>query len=287
MFSNGRAELLPMCILVVLLSWSTIGIVSQEPLAKVDSPPLVKPAAPLEDTPAISTERPSAGFSADVIPGGSVQMEYGLNVSTRHHGAFVDGPESLIRVGVTNRFEGRVTSNNLVYESSATSGTSKFQNQDPNISTKFLISKANSFAPKSAIVSLSLPLGSAALTSGSYDPGLTAVWTQSLPHGFSLIEVAQGTLTTNAGARVPIWAPSFYVGPSLSDHLSLFGEYAPIVETGEPYAYVVDGGLEFLPARTKQIDARFGYSRDGNGVHYLFSFGYSIRRALGPSISND
>lgn len=278
-----------LCSLLSMLALAVTGcdLLSQEPIARVIlSPPAVKAVAPNQEIEAITTERPSAGFSPDVIPAGSIQMENGVNVSTQRHGVIADGPESLIRFGVLHHLELRVLTNNAMYQTSNPPGVSGMQRQDPGISTKILISKANSFAPKSAIVSLSMPLGSSNLTSGSYDPGVTAIWTQSFPHGFSANEVGQVTLTTLEGVRLPLWAPSVVVGRSLSDRLSLYSEYAPSMESYVPFSYIVDGGFAYLPAKTRQIDVRVGYAKDTAGTHYLLSVGYSIRHLRGPSLSH-
>jgi hypothetical protein len=225
-----------------------------------------------------STERPTVGYSPDLIPAGSLQVETGVGLTARRKQYAVDGPESLIRLGVSSKLELRVTSSNMVYQNPSVPGIGVFQDQDMALSGKVLIAGPNKFLPKSAIFSVSLPTGGVGLTSGSYDPSLTLIWTQAFRKGYFLNEVPQVTWTTNQGAREATWAPSVAGGRSLTDKLSIFAEYAPGPLADRSLPYVIDGGFAYLPGKLRQIDVRTGYSKDANGYHALITIGYSVRR---------
>jgi hypothetical protein len=149
---------------------------------------------------------------------------------------------------------------------------------DPALSVKAGLGKANQIVPRSAILALSLPLGGPAWTSGSYDPAVTAIWTQTIGKKYFVNEVAGATLTTLAGARRASWAPSVAGGRSLSDTLTAFAEYAPTVLPDGSLEHVVDGGFALVHKKLMQFDVRTGYLRDSGGYHTLVTFGYSIRR---------
>lgn len=226
----------------------------------------------------VSTERPTVGPSADLIPAGSMQIENGANLTAQKSQYVADLPETLLRIWVSKRWEVRMLASNLIYQSSHSIGTPRLASQDSALSTKVLVSGPNRLLPKSAILNLSMPTGGKGITSGSYDPTVAMIWTQSNRHGYFLNEVAQATLTTYYGARRPIWAPSVAGGRSLTARLTGFAEYAPTPLPDHTVPYAVDGGLAYGAGKLQQFDFRTGYTKDADGLHALISLGYSIRR---------
>jgi hypothetical protein len=148
---------------------------------------------------------------------------------------------------------------------------------DPAVSAKFATGKANGIAPRSAIVGMSIPIGGTTWTSGSYDPTLTMIWTQSFKKSYFLNEVAGATLTTLDSARRPEWGPSIAGGRAFTENLGGFVEFAPTIMTNGNLEYVVDGGVALVPHRLAQFDLRTGYLKDQVGYHSLISVGYSLR----------
>jgi hypothetical protein len=237
------------------------------------------PVALAQDIPIapMSTERPTVGACPDVIPQGSVEVEVGAGLSVQRTQVTADLPESFLRIGVTNRLEIRYLGSNMTYQPSTAVSRGGLQSYDSAVSVKALLALPNRPEPRSAILSLSRPSGDKELTSGSYDPTLTLVWTQSFPRGFSLNEVAQGTLTTLNGARRPTWAPGVAAGRAVSDRLTFFAEYAPNVSADHSFSYIVDGGLTYARQSRQQFDVRLGTLADGGGSHLLIAVGYSRR----------
>jgi hypothetical protein len=149
---------------------------------------------------------------------------------------------------------------------------------DPALSVKVGLGKANQVSPRSAILSLSFPRGGPNWTSGSYDPSITGIWTQTIGKKYFVNEVAGATLTTLNGARRPSWAPSVAGGRSLTETVTAFAEYAPTVLPDGSLEYVVDGGFALTHKQLMQFDLRTGYLKDSGGYHTLITLGYSIRR---------
>jgi hypothetical protein len=226
----------------------------------------------------ISTERPTAGYSPDVVPGGDFQTENGLGIEAQLHRAAVDLPENLIRLGVFDRYEVRFQSSDSLYQTQQPAGASRWQTTDIAISGKLLIGQPNTFSPRSGVLNLSVPTGGPSETSGSFDPGAALIWTQSLKHGWSFNEDAIATLTKLHGARRPVWAPSLYAGKGVNDKLSAFAELAPSVLQDRSTTWLLDGGFAWLASRNRQIDVRAGYFHDAAGCHTLLSLGISVRR---------
>jgi hypothetical protein len=226
----------------------------------------------------ISTERPTVGFSPDVIPKGSLQSENGVGVSFQSAQYLLDGPESLLRLGLTDHLEIRFLASNALYQSPTSATPRYLQTSDTAFSAKVLLAGPNTFAPKSAILSVGFPTGGPAATSGTYDPAVAAIWTQATHRGYFLNEVAEATLTNLRGARRAVWAASIAGGRALSDTVSIFAEYAPNLLADHSMPFVIDGGFAFTRRKTQQFDIRMGYSKDGNGSHSLITLGYSMRR---------
>lgn len=240
------------------------------------------PPTPLEaqesSSPAISTERPTAGPSPDLIPRGSLQLENGAGLTRQSGASVLDLPENFLRIGLTDRMEVRFQASNIALRSTVPGGTSQIQSQDLVLSAKFLISGPNKITPKSAIVSLSVPTGGLGFTSDSTDPTVDLIWTQAFRHGYFLNEVAQATLTTLSGARRPLWSPSIAGGRALSDTLTAFAEYAPNVLPDDSRSFLADGGFAVAHHNFQQWDLRAGLCHDSSGVHPSVMVGYSIRR---------
>src|SRR5271166_2310530 len=83
-----------------LLAFILTGMV---PLYGQDQPPSVDAAGP------IATDRPAVTNSSVVVPPGSLQAENGFLESNSQGQSVLDGPETLVRFGVTKRTELRFT----------------------------------------------------------------------------------------------------------------------------------------------------------------------------------
>ena len=228
--------------------------------------------------PVISTDRPTVGSSPDLVPARSLQVENGIGASFQRNHFIGDLPEYLLRLGLTQRVEVRFLFGNEVYQHSNTPHLPSLQTLDPAFSMKISLGKPTTLYPRSAIVSLSFPRGGPSWTSGSYDPGLTFIWTQAFKRGYFLNELVGGTLTTLGDARRMAWAPSLAGGRAISNTITGFAEYAPTVLASGSSEYVVDGGFAVVFQKLHQFDVRGGYINDPAGYHTLLSVGYSIRR---------
>jgi hypothetical protein len=229
-------------------------------------------------SPVISTERPSYGPSPDLIPKGSLQMESGAGITWQSGTRVIDLPENMMRLGLTDKAEFRFQTSNVGYQTTVPDGTKSMQSFDTAASVKLLVGGANRLGPKSVILAYSFPTGGSSFTSASYDPSLTAIWTQNLLHGYSLIEVAAGTWTTENGARRAMWSPGISAARALTAKFGVFGEYAPNRMTDGSWTHGVDGGFLLLWKNLRQFDVRGGFMSDAQGLHPSVLIGYSVRR---------
>lgn len=226
----------------------------------------------------ISTERPSVGYSPDLVPPHSIQIENGVGLLLESNKSVLDLPESLIRLGLTRNLELRFLTKNENYKWPRDVGTPSLQSSDPSLSLKVGLGGHFPLDPKAAIVSVSMPLGGAAWTSGSYDPGIAFIWAQTMKKNYFFNEIGAATSTNHQGLRCVTWSPSISGGRSFSASLSGFIEYAPAILADKSSLYIVDAGLNLSHKSLSQFDIRSGYQKDATGYHALLSIGYSVRR---------
>jgi len=231
-----------------------------------------------ETVEAISTERPTAGYSPDIVPVHSLQVENGVGLNVQRSNYTADLPESFLRYGLTTRLELRYTASDLMATSAAHQSRFAMQGADMGFGVKYRVAGPNRVAPKTIVLGYSAPTGGKAWTSGSYDPNAAAIWTQTNTKGYFLNELAVVNLTTLNGARRPVWAPSVAGGKALTSKLTAFGEYAPSVLQDRTVTHLVDGGFALVRHNTTQLDFRLGWLHDGAGDHAIFGIGYSTRR---------
>ncbi len=249
----------------------TLSVLSLFPLRHLTAQP--------PEIPGIATERPSVGTSADILPEHSAQIENGLNAVYSSQSYLADLPESLLRVGIGHNMEMRLTSSNLVHGSDAAVGSSLFEEQDLSFSMKTALARANSTyaLPQALMVGISCPTGSAAKTSGSFDPSAILIWYQSWHNGLNLTENVSVLRSTTDGVRTDDWGLGVSVGRSFNHKLAWFAEYAPMFAAGAQPLHIFDAGFLYTPNPTTQFDVRFGRQNDPDGLNNILTLGYSFR----------
>ncbi len=225
----------------------------------------------------MATDRPSVGTAPDITGGGSLQFENGMNFAYSSKGYAADLPESLMRYGIGHHVELRFNSANLIRPMDMPAGSPFMEAQDMAFGIKVGLSEHNHILPQTVVASLGVPTGSAAQTSGSYDPQLIVIWQQTVRHGFSITEEVGLFHTSVDGSRQNNWNPSLFVSRAFSGKATWFAEYAPTVVADTATLHIVDGGILFTPTPVSQLDFRVGYQNDPAGLHHLISLGYSVR----------
>jgi hypothetical protein len=232
------------------------------------------------DTP-ISTDRPSVGTGPDLVPAHRVIVENGIawavdRGATRSPVTF-DGPETLLRVGVSRDLELRATLPNYEH----TFGTGAYARQDFGLSAKIHLPSSEKL-PLGAILGTTAPTGSVGVTAGGWDPSAlfctSHVFTPRLG-SFASADVtwagggAAGRQTVTQLAFAGLWNTTATV--------SNFIEYAPLFSTGaESSGYTLDTGVLWIVHRFIQFDIHAG--RSWAGAHAVtvagLGFSFSARR---------
>lgn len=126
----------------------------------------------------IATDRPSFTNSSIVVPLGSFQTENGFLATNNQGQNGADGPETLVRFGLTSRTELRFTVPDYFHNLNG-SGGSGFG--DLAIGVKEQLGPTPGGFDVSATLFLSCPTGAEDVSSGGYDPGLQVAWSHGLP----------------------------------------------------------------------------------------------------------
>jgi len=234
------------------------------------------------ETPPISTDRPSVATGTDLVPVHSLQFESGAAWTrdqaadgTSGSQAFADGPQTVVRFGLTRHVELQATLPNLHWPAS----TPGLQYDDLALGTKLKIGGDNRGWPVALVGTLSLPSGSDERTSGAVDPSVLAAVQHNLPHNLQLSASANLTsLSTNGGPRVAQSQVAFDLGWCAHNTTCFSAEAAPFFSTAQnANGTTLDGSMTQRLAPRIQLDGAVGTTLV-NGYRTVFVIlGYSFR----------
>jgi Putative MetA-pathway of phenol degradation len=248
----------------------------------------------------IATDRPSVTASSVVVPVGSFQDENGFAFTTDQGQTTFDAPESLFRLGVATRAELRLTLPDYFDRGTAGFG-------DLMIGTKLQLGPTPGGFDVSLILSLSVPTGSRAFSSGGYDPTVQLPWSRSISKNWT----AEGMLsvysltqrTTQSGAAgsqgslgAPVPAPgavrygptqngmrnvtgesTFLFDRQLTKQWDVFAEYVgDFPERGGP-RHLLHFGTAYKITPHQQIDVHGGAGLSSAAIDHFIGAGYSFR----------
>jgi hypothetical protein len=137
-----------------------------------------QPANPAAPGP-INRDRPADTNSSVVVPVGAFQAENGFLETSGQGQSVVDGPESLVRIGVAKRLELRFTLPDYDYYLNTPGGPGSGFG-DFAFGIKEQLGPTRGGFDVSAILFLSFPTGARTVSSGAYDPGLQVPWSRAL-----------------------------------------------------------------------------------------------------------
>ena len=223
--------------------------------------------------PDIVTDRPDITESSIVIPKGSIQLENGFAWTSDHRTGTLDASETLIRLGVSNRFELRVVAPN--YLGNLSGSPTGFS--DIAIGFKQQIGPLPGDIDLSVIVALSLPTGAAPISSHGFDPFLKLPWSKELKSGWSIGGMQSLFWYTQDKERNLTWEPTLYLERELDKHADVFCEYgADFPAFGGP-RHVAHFGAAYKLTPKQQVDFHFGFGLSPAAPERFFAGGYSFR----------
>ncbi len=230
--------------------------------------------APLEG--AIFTGRPSFSTGPSAVPVGRIQFEFGYTYTDRAGGR-VGGqhtaPNTLIRFGIFDKMEFRLSSGGYIWRDPGKDGTDAVR-----IGAKITIRDQEGWVPKMAVQpSFKLPVGSAS-ESNDVDPLVQLVAAWKLSERLSLLMNANiGSVTDDKDDTESMFAYSTYLGRSLTDELGVFVEYFGIFPGDDKGAHNVDMGATYLLTDNLQLDAAVGFGLNDTADDFSATAGFSFR----------
>jgi len=222
----------------------------------------------------IATDRPAVANSSIVIPAGSIQLENGFLEARNQGQSVVDGPETLVRVGIAQRTELRL--NIPDYFRNLTFGPSISGFGDFALGIKQQFGPVRGF-DVSVIAYLSFPTGASRISSGGYDPAVQVPWSRSLTANWTAAGMLSMYSPTQGGTRNLTGESTFLFDRQLTKAWDAFLEYAgDFPEAGGP-RHLLHFGTAYKIARQQQIDFHFGVGMSAAAVDHFVGIGYSFR----------
>ncbi len=238
--------------------------------------PAKSPSADAAAADAVTPDRPGFTNGSDVVPKGRVQVEGGVtrNVYSAASGAghATDGPETLIRTGLNDKTELRITLPNYIWPS----GTSGFSDGALGIRYKFSQSKDGNtkfaFTP-----TFSVPIRSAVTTSGHVDPSLllSGQTTSGARWGISSNLIL--SYPTQNGGRLANYTATAQVTYALSGTLAVFGDVYDNAVSGSLPTPIADAGFTYRVANNAQLDIETGRGLGGMAPTQFYGGGVAVR----------
>jgi hypothetical protein len=240
------------------------------PLHSQDQPASSAASAP------ISTDRPAVTNSSVVVPVGSFQAENGF-LETRSQGqSVIDGPETLVRVGVLTRTELRFTVPDYYFNLGNNGGPGSGFG-DFAFGLKEQLGPTPGGFDVSAIVFLSFPTGAHTVSSGGYDPGLQIPWSRALSTNWTAAGMFSMYWLTQGSTRNLTGESTFLFDRQLTGPWDAFVEYAGrFPESGGPQ-HLLHFGTAYKITKRQQIDFHAGVGLSSAAVDHFIGIGYSFR----------
>ena len=227
-------------------------------------------------TPPIATDRPSFTDSSVVVPRGSLQAENGFTRTVSQGQRTFDGPETLLRFGVASKTELRLTAPDYFGGVGISSGFG-----DLTVGMKHQFGPVPGGFDVSLVLSLSLPSGARAFSSGGYDPSVQLPWSRALSSNWTVAGMLSVYWPTASGRRNVTGEATFLVDRQLTKALDAFAECAgDFPRQGSP-RHIAHFGATCKLTRSQQIDLHFGWGLSSAAVDHFIGAGYSFRLQVG------
>lgn len=237
---------------------------------------LFAPTAALADaaSDAVTPDRPGFTNGSDTVPVGRVQVEGGVTrtIYLAGSGHATDAPETLIRTGLTDTVELRITPPNYLWPS-GTSGLG-----DGTIGVRYKFGQSKDGNTKFAFTpTLSVPIKSAVTSSGHVDPTfLLSGQTNSGARWGLSSNLALAYPTVN-GSRLANYTATAQVTYALSGPLAVFGDVYDNGVSGSLPTPIADAGFTYKVANNAQLDLETGRGLGGNAPVQFYGGGVAVR----------
>jgi hypothetical protein len=222
----------------------------------------------------IITDRPDVTNSGIVIPAGSLQIENGVNFSTRDRDRVIDGTNTRLRAGIADCFEFLVDTPTY-FASVRSPQNSGFSDVAPAL--KWQISPVPGKVDLSAVIGVALPTGSASIAGPGAQPYLQFPWSWELSSGWGLSGMFTEFFRPSDSTSKRVTETTFAIEKKVTERASLFVEYVgDYPESGSPAQLLNSGGL-FRLSPNQQVDFHVALGLNNSTPSYIVGVGYSVR----------
>lgn len=222
----------------------------------------------------IATDRPAVANSSVVIPAGYIQFENGFLESRSQGQMVIDGPETLVRVGIAQRTELRLNVPNYFHNLTFGSSSSGFG--DFALGAKQQLGPIRGF-DVSVIAYLSFPTGASGISSGGYDPAVQVPWSRSISANWTAEGMFSVYFPTQGASRNITGEATFVIDRQLTKPWDAFLEYAGDFPQTGGTRNLLHFGTAYKVAPQQQIDFHFGVGLSRAAVGHFIGVGYSFR----------
>lgn len=228
------------------------------------------------EPPPLGADRPGQGTdAASVMSQGAVQVETGLfqEWNTGDDYAYGDVPTVLLRYGITDRVEARLSSGLFADQSRSGAGWSPL-----SIATKVaLVEQARGWIPQAALlVGLTLPsTGSEAVQPRFTEPSIVLLLNHSLNAWLGITTNLGAGWSSDSPAATYRYAMSFDF--SLGERLGAFAEFYGNLPEATASSHLFNAGFTYLLAPNVQLDLAGGPGLTAEAPDFYVGGGLVVR----------
>jgi hypothetical protein len=226
-----------------------------------------------DSQPVISTDRPSVANSSIVVPRGYFQVENGMLFTRSNGDTIVDLPETSLRFGLLDRTELRFSVPDYFQ---TLSGGSLSGFGDSAIGVKQQLGPTHDNFNFAAILFLSLPTGSNAISSHGYDPGLQLPWSRALSANWTASGQAAFYWPTLGPRRNFTGEVTIVLDRQLTKPWDVFVEYAGDFPDHTGSRQILHFGSAYKLSARQQLDFQFAAGLSAAAPDAFFGVGYSF-----------
>lgn len=223
----------------------------------------------------IETDRPDFTEATSVVPSRWFQIETGLTHRWSPGERRTNGPEALMRYGISSRAEIRVGLPDFNFVSDRGRRFSGLG--DASLGAKIGWDSVAKGTDLCVIPAVFLPSGNEDFSSRSIDPDLKVCVSRGWGAGWSLSAMAHGQVTTIDDRRTLQFEATASLGHDLTKRLKGFVEYAGVFSRSNLPEHVAHAGLAYRLSHHSQIDLHGGVTSEGGSPGSFVAGGYSFR----------
>jgi len=222
---------------------------------------------PIQDP--IVTDRPDFTESSVAVGKGRIQIESGFTAIRTSGDIELSGPELLLRIGATDRFELRFEAPNRIWAEGSTAAWSTY-----SIGAKWQIGPFQDGTESAIISDVSLPTEGGGGGSAS---SVKLCFARALTNDSSISTMFAFECSDLDGPRTETAAWTLSYGRAIGNQSGAFLEFASEFRRGSTPRNVVHMGITNQPKPTAQWDIHGGWDLDRLSSGVFIGVGYSIR----------